>query len=545
MERNGEHMANFIRAHPDFRVIAIGAPVRTSHSLISSRKRRTDLRCLLAPYPGFPLDPPFRSRFQARYIDPLSSAQILSRRVELADSETSAVVQKVTNAISALALMKEMRTKMASGVTADDEVPTFPQTAIAKVAKLLSVFPLPHSSVSTPAQLLHALFVVHPALSFVKPAALRSLERALEGAELLDWTNISESDPADVVGAHGDGSLGWRLLSIERSGEKTANVRFGRGGVEEVEVEVAAGPKPFAPFPIIPTDTFHVTPRFSHLITCFFQLHALGLDISIIPPSSSLQSSSSSTTTLIATFSSLLGYELSTVHLFKEIGGRELLMRRVVSTGVGGGKAAGTTSWEPAPLVAAAWAGKLVHLEGVDTLGPTVGVLGRLLGEREVELWEGLRMVGGDRLTDEERGSTGILSQADLAFRVIASSSKSTPPSTWLTEEFSSMFLALPTLAMGVEEEAEILSTTNCSPEVVSTLVAFARNYRRVNSIPGSKSRRLGTASLVRIANRLAHFPSEGLHGLLSNCLLADFLPLTTKNELNDQLGKLLLPFRD
>ena len=197
---------------------------------------------------------------------------------------------------------------MASGVTTDDEVPSFPQTALAKLAKLLAVFPLPHPSVSTPSQILQALLVVHPALSYVKPAALRLLERAFEGAEL-DWTNISESDPADVV-QNGEGILGWSLLSIERSGDHSATVRFGRGGVEEVKVEVAAGPKPFAPFPIVATNSFHVTPRFSHLLTSFFQLHALGLDISVIPPSASLQSSSSSTTTLIETFSSLLGERL-------------------------------------------------------------------------------------------------------------------------------------------------------------------------------------------------------------------------------------------
>ena len=208
-------------------------------------------------------------------------------------------------------------------------------------------------------------------------------------------------------------------------------------------------------------------------------------------------------------------------------------MRRVVSTGVESEKSAGTTSWEPAPLIAAAWAGKLVHLEGIDALGATVGVIAGLLTERQGELWEGKRIVGGDRLTEE----SSILSQAAPSFRVVASSSKSAPPSTWLTEELSSMFIALPTLAMSASEESAILSSTNCPPELVSTLVAFARNYRRVNSIPGSKSRRLGTASLVRIAKRLARFPEEGLHRLLSNCLLADFLPLTTKSELNDLLG--------
>ncbi|KAI0256721.1 hypothetical protein BJV78DRAFT_1166460, partial [Lactifluus subvellereus] len=43
----------FIPAHPSFRVITIGAPV--------------------PPCTGYPLDPPFRSRFHVRFLDPTSA----------------------------------------------------------------------------------------------------------------------------------------------------------------------------------------------------------------------------------------------------------------------------------------------------------------------------------------------------------------------------------------------------------------------------------------------------------------------------------------
>ena len=39
------------------------------------------------------------------------------------------------------------------------------------------------------------------------------------------------------------------------------------------------------------------------------------------------------------------------------------------------------------------YAGRLVHLSGVDVLGPTAGSLARLLQDREMELWEGKRIV--------------------------------------------------------------------------------------------------------------------------------------------------------
>jgi hypothetical protein len=47
--------ARFVPAHRSFRVIGIGVPV--------------------PPYAGYPLDPPFRSRFQARFLD-LTSAPL-------------------------------------------------------------------------------------------------------------------------------------------------------------------------------------------------------------------------------------------------------------------------------------------------------------------------------------------------------------------------------------------------------------------------------------------------------------------------------------
>jgi hypothetical protein len=49
--------ANLVRVHPLFRVIALGVPV--------------------PPFPGNPLDPPLRSRFQARRIDRLPTNILL------------------------------------------------------------------------------------------------------------------------------------------------------------------------------------------------------------------------------------------------------------------------------------------------------------------------------------------------------------------------------------------------------------------------------------------------------------------------------------
>ncbi|KIJ23960.1 hypothetical protein M422DRAFT_87531, partial [Sphaerobolus stellatus SS14] len=68
----------------------------------------------------------------------------------------------------------------------------------------------------------------------------------------------------------------------------------------------------------------------------------------------------------------ILGYELETIHMYKELGGRELVMRRHISEG-------GATSWEPSPLIKGAWEGRIVHLSGLDVIGPTAGSIARLM----------------------------------------------------------------------------------------------------------------------------------------------------------------------
>jgi len=47
------------------------------------------------------------------------------------------------------------------------------------------------------------------------------------------------------------------------------------------------------------------------------------------------------------------------------------------------------------PLIEGAWAGRLLHLSGLDVIGSTAGSLSRMVQDREIELWEGKRIVGG------------------------------------------------------------------------------------------------------------------------------------------------------
>ncbi|GAA5995340.1 uncharacterized protein JCM10292_005112 [Rhodotorula paludigena] len=523
MVSNGEDTTNFLPAHPDFRIIALGVPV--------------------PPYPGLPIDPPFRSRFQARYVDPVAAAKVMARqalgelraeRGEEAWKGVEGVVSKMAEVMSSLQIAKEMRAKMASGITADSklEVPLFPQTTLVKLVRFLAVFPLPaNDALVRPADLFSLLLIAHPALAYSGPPARRALEEALIAAGFGAWAeNISE---VQLSGQDDGGIFGWRMERIERHSEQQALVTFSRAGCADVSVHVAAGPLPLAAFPPAPSNDLHITPRFTHMLTSLFQLHALStFDISFIPSAPTVQSSSASTSHVLSTFASLLGYELESQHLYKELGGRELWMRRVVG-GVGG-----ETSWDESPLVRGAKAGRLVWFDGIDTLGPTFNSLARLIADREGELWEGKRLTT-KRLNSEQ---DTMLDLVHPSFRLITTATKATAPTEWLTEEVAANLVALSSIAMPVEEERALLLAAGCPPHLVDHLELFAARYRELTSVAGSKSRRLGTASLVRIARRLARLPDDNLRVLLERALLVDFLPNTEREQIADLMDELGLP---
>ncbi|BGP10994.1 hypothetical protein JCM10049v2_006888 [Rhodotorula toruloides] len=526
MVKQNEDTTSFIPAHPDFRIIALGVPV--------------------PPYSGLPIDPPFRSRFQARYVDPVEAAKVLARqelnklrqdRGEEAVKKVEGVVGKVAEVMTSLQIAREMRAKMASGITTDSktEVPLFPQTTLVKLARFLAIFPPPSDGhLVTPSDLFSLLLVAHPTLAYSGPAARRALETALLGAGFGSWCEgISDIDFVAEAAQRETGIFGWRLVSIFRTGEGNdqAQLTFARDGCEDVVVPVACGPLPFAPFPPAESDEVRITSRFTHLLTSLFQLHALStFDISFVPSSASVQSSSASTSLVLQTFSSLLGYELEAIHLYKELGGRELWMRRVV-----GGTSGGVTGWEPAPLVKGAKAGRLVWLDGIDTIGTTFGSLSRLLGDRQGELWEGKRLTVQEK---EKESTNSILDYIHPSFRIVTTSTKASAATEWLTEEVASNLVSLSTVPMPLAEERALLLAVGCPSSLVDHLELFAQGYREHTSVAGNKSRRLGTSTLVRIAKRLARHPHENLRTLLHRALLLDFLPNTEREQVSDLMDE-------
>lgn len=296
-----------IPAHKNFRVIAIAAPV--------------------PPYPGYPLDPPFRSRFQARFLDPVGS--LLALLCPMTPSN-SPLYEKLRDIILTTQIASESRNALE--VISKSALPPFPQTALAKLNALVTKFPPP--SHLSPSQLARLILAIHPGLIYAPLQAWALLSRHTDESGLGELGNPSMSNVGDFIGL-----FGYRIVEIVRIDECTARVSFEAPHGNRVVAEVPVGSNPLHPFPLKGNPEFHPTERFMGLLTCFLQAHAMGWDISLIPPALP-STASSSTSTLVRVFGQLLGYEMDVVHMYKELGGRELVMRRKIDDG-------GATTWEP------------------------------------------------------------------------------------------------------------------------------------------------------------------------------------------------------
>ncbi|KAM0756043.1 hypothetical protein T439DRAFT_283415 [Meredithblackwellia eburnea MCA 4105] len=525
MLKNNEDTTNFIPAHPDFRVVAIGSPV--------------------PPYPGNPLDPPFRSRFQVRYLDPVKGGTLrpwigeeeleYDRRGE---SESEGFIEGLGGD---------------NGPHADHQgnafvyvfrpyLPSFPSTTLLKAHLLLTAFPPPSPHLVKTREFVMFLIHLNPLLAYATPEQWRVLENLVGEVGLTAWmgemAGLSECDFTE--GVDGTGIWGYNLSAVSphATSPLLATLKFSHPLTSRT-LSLAA-PRGSGPLRPLPTS---LHPRVQSTLTSLIQLHSLPssqFNILFTPTTNSLQGSSGSSGIVIDSFARCLGYEGSaggagreTVHLVKELsGGRELVLRGKDDEGLDTRR----TGWEPSPLLKGVWEGTLVQFEGIDQIGATIGSLGRLLNEKEGELWEGKRLVGRFIPGDE---SSPELSLAHPSFRLLATATKSTPPREWLTEEISSIFFALPVILMSSSEETSLLLSTGCPPSLGERMIAFAQAYRRANGGQGNKSRRLGTATILRMGRRLSlegERGADGVYELINRALLSEFLPPTTKGELESLL---------
>ena len=508
----GHGHARFVPVHPDFRVFCLGVPV--------------------PPYRGHPLDPPFRSRFQARWVEGAVFGPALRAATS---SQGSSLLERWGEWLALLRLHHEASQE--EGILpATELLPHVPTTAMPLLRDIASVYPpttalppahgRPEAGARVAESSLAMLSTAYPAILTFDAKKRQSLHDMLARVAL----HGGVGGPATFRA--GRGLVGYTIERVVRVSATSARLTFRHDG-GDVHVEVPCGPRPLVPLDTLDQEHVSLTPRVKSLLTTMLQLHSLGRDICMVPATLDAESrsqASSSKSTCIHLFAALLGYRVETIWLWKDVSGTELLMRRATTP-------SGATIWEPAPLTLSALHGSLVHLAGVHVLGPTLESLSRLTQDREMELWDGTRLTTEADVPLSNELADGHVCRMAPNVRIIATAPQI---GDWLSEGVANMFATLAAPPMTADEErAVVQQQSGVSDTALDPVWAFVHKYRTQASdanVGLHKARRFGTRQLIRIARRLARWPDDDVYRLLFRNQLCDFLPRTVRDIVHHML---------
>ena len=413
------------RCHPDFRVVALGLPV--------------------PPYKGRTLDPPLRSRFQCRVVEPeLTGADCFSPPFTSTFfpwspppslSPSLPPSPPPTNPQIALFVETLRQVRLNGGREGGGEggrsgsFPIFPTWILPHTHHLLKAFPGCGQG--------QALARLYPFLyqqqqqpeqqkgkekknsnssssssdSYSGSSSLVGLARKL-GVNNLSVGPVfqsvqpllSPSPPtAAAVGAIAAAAAA-AATTTAAAAERQVRLVF-EGGIE-VTAQGGEHHPSNDPLPLYASSDgaggggreggyFVETPTTLATLTAMLQEHSLGRDVCLLGGKGVGKSR------LAELFCHRLGYRPEIFPMFKDMTPRDLVQRR-------GTDERGNTRWEDSPLLKAAREGGVVVLDGVHRLHPdTLSTLQRVCVDREMELMDGSRLVKGGGGREGERGEGG------------------------------------------------------------------------------------------------------------------------------------------
>ncbi|CAK6967706.1 von Willebrand factor A domain-containing protein 8 [Scomber scombrus] len=480
-----------IRVSEDFRVIALGLPV--------------------PKYKGNPLDPPLRSRFQARDIYYLPFKDQLEL---LYTAGPNIAAERVSQLLS-------LATTLCSQESSSLGLPDFPVDNLLPALSVLNVFPMLSSQ-----QLIQRLY---PYNSILSKDGRTAVEGVLSRFELLDGRR--ESAPSAVLG-----------VSMTKDVEGHADVTLCTAD-KDVTFQVPAGTK--EPRPPNSSPDFISTPSHSQLIAEMMQSHMVK-DICLIGAKGCGKS------VIAREFAEILGYSIEPVMLYQDMTARDLLQQRYTLPN-------GDTAWRPSPLVTAAIEGKLLLLDGIHRVNlGTLAVLSRLLHDRELDLYDGTRLLRWDRyqtLKEQLQFSDEQLQERSIfpihpSFRVLAlaeppvvganTSSSNGRGQQWLGPELLTMFLYHSVTPLAKAEEINLIQglSPNVPKEAAEQLLHLTHSLRKMNDPTAqSLASSLSTRQLLRICRRLSQYPEESIAHAVNKACLSRFLPSLARASLQKSLA--------
>ncbi|XP_034614310.1 von Willebrand factor A domain-containing protein 8 [Trachemys scripta elegans] len=473
-----------VRVSEDFRVIALGLPVPR--------------------YSGNPLDPPLRSRFQARDVYHLSFKDHLKLLYSVGSNVSA---QRISQLLSFATTLCSQESSMLG-------LPDFPLDSLSAAVQILDSFPM--MSVQ------HIIKWLYPYNVLLGKEGRTAVEDALKRFELQD----SESP-----------LLPSRIKKVEQiHGSKTlqADVTV-QIAEKEVKFQVPAGTRPLKL--CSGSDTFIKTSSHKQLLAEMMQSHMVK-DMCLIG------GKGCGKTVIAKEFANMLGYNIEPIMLYQDMTARDLVQQRYTLPN-------GDTAWRPSPLVTAALDGKLVILDGIHRVNSgTLAVLQRLIHDRELTLYDGTRLLREDRyqsLKDELQLSDKELQQRSIflihpSFRIVALAEPPVIGSStkqWLGPEFLTLFLFHNVKSFTRNEEIQVIKEMipNVPTVAVEQLLSLTHKLRETNDPTAqSLASSLSTRQLLRICRRLSQYPDESLYHAVNKACLSRFLPNLARSALHKNL---------
>nr|XP_018907546.1 PREDICTED: von Willebrand factor A domain-containing protein 8 [Bemisia tabaci] len=479
LEKHGEAELkkwHLTRVSEDFRVIALGLPVPA--------------------YQGNALDPPLRSRFQARNIAPPLYEDLLDELQEKYPELDARLPQLLSVAFA-----------LSSVESRSLGLPDFPLENIEKVAAQLVKYP--DLSVSD------AVKKLYPYSIFVPRTEQNTVENLIK--DLLPSESKQTYKVLDFTIS--DNLLESMKVSISPS-EVTLNVPSGSNASRPTE-----------------SQNFIFTPYLDHTFASILLSHSTS-DFCIVGPKGCGKSA------IIRHLANKLNYQIEPVVLYRDITSRDLIQQRTTLPN-------GDTVWQNSPLVTAALEGKLAVLDGIHRVHPsTLCLIHRLVHDRELQLYNGERLLRHDRYDAlAEKFGESYLTDSKIfrihpAFRIVAlAESPGGDIPQWLTSELLSLFLFHEMRPLNLEEETFIMQSLFNVPAETFEGLLYAAEHLRTAKDPAlsSLANFLSTRQLLRTARKCSTYRHTSLdvYDIIQNACMAKFLPPLTKHSLDTILKKL------
>jgi von Willebrand factor A domain-containing protein 8 len=476
-----------VRVSNDFRVIALGLPV--------------------PKYRGSPLDPPLRSRFQARDVASLSFSEMTNQMKEAAPNAPEKGLRKLLSFGFAVA-----------SSDSSASLPDFPIDNVIEAGRILSNNP----SMSE-FELIQRLYPTEVILTNSQKSSIKTLMESLKIQSKPTKHRISNVEHLDgiakvTIQQPAPGSLvSWLKTS-------------------EVVLEIPTCDQKLISSPKIENKFVEIESQ-SALLSDMTQTHAVA-DFCLIG------TRGSGKTALVVEMCRMLNQPLEQITLYKDMSARELIQSRNT-------KANGDTEWMDSSLVKAARNGWTIVLDGLHRLHlSTMSILHRLVHDRELHLFDGSRLIRDDkfdellslRTSESELNAKGIF-KIHPAFRIVALAE---PPkldtSNWLTPEVLSIFLFHRVENLNKSDEIKIISELygEISPSMakILELAQTLRTRSEKDPILKNFAEALSTRQLLRIAHRLSKYNGENvsIHDIVQRVFLSKFLPSLPRSVLESTL---------